>query len=190
MRDSLFSSLKVVAMMLAADSVPHPREKKWLLQIARNYGASFGEVAILAEILSGKSNELLSEVLSHVEDEFDKRRLLNFLQIAMRQDGLVKNSEIKLFYEIQKELETNLRNDYVKLGREIRKRDGEVRAWNELDRLGKALNVRVHGFPFSAHFFYADPELFTLLFDLVGKHWRKLMVVVFGLFVSYVLLFR
>ncbi|WP_413560566.1 hypothetical protein [Bdellovibrio sp. HCB209] len=176
MRSSLFSSLKVVAMMLAVDKSLHPKEKKWFFQIAKNYGASIADRAELTEILEGKSTEILSKVISDIDDEFDRRRLLNFLQMAMRQDGIVKNTEIQLFYEIQKELETSLRNDYAQLGREIQKHNKEKRVWTELDRLGKIWSHKFPGFPFGGRIYYADSVMWTIIADLSGYHWGKILI--------------
>jgi hypothetical protein len=147
MRESLLSSLKVVAMMLATDNDLHPNEAKWFWAVTKNYGASFTERRILDKYLKGENEDDLEMILDRITDEFDRRKLLNFVQMAMRQDGLVKNSEIELFHEIHRLLDSRgIANDYRNMGRELQKRDKDLALWRALGQLGKLGSVKLRGF--------------------------------------------
>ncbi|WP_277577425.1 hypothetical protein [Bdellovibrio svalbardensis] len=154
-------------MMLATDNELHPKEKAWFLAIAKNYGATFRERSQLEEYLRGRPTESLEEALSDVVGEFDRRRLLNFVKMAMRQDGIVRNSEITFFYKIQEALGANPQNDYLQLGRSLLKRDREMRVWNELDRLGNVWSRKLPIFGISGYFYYTDGVFWEALGDLL-----------------------
>lgn len=162
--------------MLATDNELHPKELAWFLAIAKNYGATFRERSQLEEYLDGRSTEGLDEVISNVVGEFDRRRLLNFVQMAMRQDGIVRNSEITLFYKIQKALETKPQDDYLQLGRSLLKRDQEMRVWKELDRLGKVWSQKLPVFGISGHFYYTDGVFWEALYDLLANNKYKVIL--------------
>jgi hypothetical protein len=177
MQKSLFSSLKIVAMMLATDNEVHPKEKAWFLAISKKHGATFAQRSQLQEFLSGKNAGNLQEILSDIVDDFDKHRLLKFVRMAMRQDGIVKNSEIQFFYKIQGALEGSLQSDYQQLAHSLLKRDNEIRAWKDLDRLGNVWSQKLHIFALSGHFYYLDAAVWASVFELVGRHKYKFLIV-------------
>ncbi|QDK44856.1 hypothetical protein DOM22_06615 [Bdellovibrio sp. ZAP7] len=173
MRTSLLSSLKIVAMMLAVDKEIHLKEKAWFFVICRNYGVSFREKLELSEYLNGRSSQSLEEIIRDIVEEEDRRRLLNFVQMAMRQDGLVKNTEIELFYRIKKGLEPNLRNDYVELGRALREREKELIVWEQLEKLGKAFSQPVR--PWFGYSYYINVDIWYLISYLIESHKLKII---------------
>lgn len=175
MRKSLFSSLKVIAMMLATDNEIHPKEKAWFVAITKKYGATFAERNQLEDCLSGKSTENLEEILSDIVEEFDRGRLLNFVRMAMQEDGIVKSAEIKLFYKIKEALDESLQSDYRQLARSLIKHDEETRIWKALDRFGTAWSKNLPVFAISGHIFYADGRIWEPLFELLANHKAKFL---------------
>lgn len=160
MNRSRLSSLKIIARMLAIDSELHAKERAWFTSIVRAAGATVGERMMLADILEGRSNIQINELLAEVDTK-DKDRLLTFIRVAMRQDGLVRNKEIQFFYEVQKQLESlPEQNDYLPLGRLILKRERQLGMWRDLNRLGRLWGGNIRAFGVSGHYFYYGEGLF------------------------------
>lgn len=162
--------------MLATDNELSPKEKAWFIAISKNYGASFRERSILNEYLQGRSKENLEEIISHIVDVNDKRRLLGFVHMAMRMDGLVRSSEVELFHKIQAALEPNLSNDYRELGKELIKRDRDIRAWKAVDRFGKVWSKNIPVIAVFGHYYYADGEFWASLIEIVSIYKRRILI--------------
>ena len=167
---SIFSSLKVIALVVATDKELHPKEKAWFLAITRNHGANFTERAKLQDCLHGRSTESLEEILSDIHTEADRVRLLNFVRVAMRQDGIVRNAEIQFFYKIEKLLERTVQNDQQQVARLILKHDRHTRVWREVDRFAKVWGANMRVFGFSGHFYYTDGIFWESLYDFLWTH--------------------
>jgi hypothetical protein len=185
MQKSLFSSLKVIAMMLATDNELHPKEKAWFMAITKNYGATSSERSILQDYLSGRTTQGLEEILRDVVEDSDRLRLLKFVAMAMRQDGLVKNAEIKFFYQIQKVLEGGLQEDYQELARSILKHDKEMGVWKDLNRLGQAWSRNLPMFGISGHFYFVGAVFSQPFVDLLTSHKYKALFAIMIVVASF-----
>ncbi|MFV8258247.1 hypothetical protein ACNQKP_10585 [Bdellovibrio bacteriovorus] len=143
MNQNHFAVLKVVALMLAEDDSIHRNERLWFSAIAGNYGATFRQRLILNKFLHGHSTDNLWEILADVEKE-DHQRLLNFLRVAMRQDGLVKNRELSFYHRVQAGL-ISISSEHISLGRSLLQRENELGIWEELNSFGKFLSHKIPG---------------------------------------------
>ncbi|WP_041583591.1 hypothetical protein AB1A81_12245 [Bdellovibrio bacteriovorus] len=143
MNQNHFAVLKVVALMLAEDDSIHRKERIWFSVIAGNYGATFRQRLMLNKFLHGHSTDSLWEILADVEKE-DHQRLLNFLRVAMRQDGLVKNKELSFYHRVQTGL-ISISSDHISLGRSLLQRENELGMWEELNSFGKFLSHKIPG---------------------------------------------
>lgn len=166
MRKSLLSSLKIVAMMLAIDNDLHPKERTWFIKVSKNFGASHNDLRNLEKFLNGESDEELQTIIDGITDDQDRHRLLNFVQLSMRQDGIVKNREIQLFHEIHHLLNSRSNDsEYREFGRSLLKRDKEIAFWKTLGAIGTLGSSKVRGFSFLSldhHFYPYDFDSDTL----------------------------
>ncbi|UYL09461.1 hypothetical protein B9G69_002600 [Bdellovibrio sp. SKB1291214] len=168
MRESLLASLKIVAIMLAVDNNLDQKERSWFLKVSKGFGASLSERRMLERFLDGEHDESMESIIERIIDDYDRHRLLNFVQMAMRQDGVVKKSEIQLFHEIHRLLNAKpIGPDYREFGRELLKRDREIALWKALNALGTIGSAKLRGFPLSRSIYInpyeADSDIFQNL---------------------------
>lgn len=163
MTPNFFAIFKVIALLLAEDKVLHPKERAWFFALACNHGATFLQRLTLNKYLHGRATEHLDDILIHIDKE-DHQRLLNFLRVGMRQDGVVTNSELTFYHRVQRKLQTGTSPNYISLGRSLRQRDKELELWRELEVFGKVLSQRLSGGEVLGHFDFYSAILFGKMF--------------------------
>lgn len=135
---SLFSTLQLVARLLACDAEIHDLEKAWFTALLNCHGTTREQRKILRDELRGQRNKSIKELVSQIEEK-DQARLLNFLKVAMHIDKKISPKETEFYQEIKYFIEQPVMVpsiDYTDYGRELLKRDKELALWQELGKMG------------------------------------------------------
>ncbi len=154
MTESLFSAMRIVAMILAADGHVDEREEKWFLLCMRSYPLTHEQREILRAHLKGEGN--IEELHGRVTGEKDRERLMNWVRVAISRDGKIDPAERQLLEHIQalNRLRSSVpRTEYEELAGSLLQADKDVQLWKDLGEAGRYFGKRL--LPFH-HYHFAD----------------------------------
>lgn len=98
--NSLFSAIRVVAHLLAADGEVHAKEQEWFLWCIRSFELSREQRDLLRRDLKGEGE--LRQFLRGVTDARDQVRLGRWARTVVQLDGRVSEDEKEVLAEIQR----------------------------------------------------------------------------------------
>lgn len=187
MTDSLFSSIRIVALLLSSDGELHPLEKSWFSTLINTCGPNSSQRKILREDLQRKSKVDVEALYFEVTAEKDLKALANFLRVASHLDGKVSPEE-RIFLAKIKDASERFEQtggiDYAAFGKSLLKRDKELRMWEEL-RQGAHLVGHHRGmmgwlYPYdSFHIGMLSVWLVDLFFLKRGIYYLVILIAVF-----------